>query len=54
MDRGAYPEGEPEKLATDTLNNEWRRDITAREWLARVGERLGIDASQCVGAELQS
>ena len=50
MDRGAYPEGEPEKLATDTLNNEWRGDITAREWLARVGERLGIDTSQCAGA----
>ena len=50
MDRGSYQAGEAEKLATDTLNAEWRGDITAREWLARVGDRLGIDTSQCVGA----
>jgi hypothetical protein len=50
MDRGAYPEGEAEKRATDALNSEWRGDITVREWLACVGEWLGIDTSQCVGA----
>lgn len=44
-----FPEGEAIKAASDALTNEWRDDLTARQWLAVAGGRLGVDTSECVG-----
>ena len=43
-------EGQNEKSAHDLLANEWSDQLTANEWLAAVGKRLGLDTSGCVGA----
>jgi hypothetical protein len=37
-------------LAVDALAYSWQPDLTARQWLAMVGEHLGIDATECLNA----
>jgi hypothetical protein len=36
--------------ASDILTNTWQPELTAREWLALAGERLGVSTDACVGA----
>lgn len=44
------PEGEAGKAATEALANTWQDTLTANEWLAAAGKRLGLDTAGCVGA----
>jgi hypothetical protein len=45
------PEGEAGKAATEALANTWQATMTANEWLAAAGKRLGLDTSGCAGKE---
>jgi hypothetical protein len=38
------------QIVIDELAESWRPELTAREWMAAVGERLGVTLSKCVGA----
>lgn len=48
--RGAVDLVEAAGWASDALTNSWQPEMTANNWLAVAGDRLGVDTGDCVGA----
>lgn len=48
--REAVEQVEAAGWCSDALTNTWQPELTANEWLAEAGNRLGLDTSGCVGA----